>query len=87
MDALGALVPVVQTDCEADDCDAFVKMVFDKIEAEQRVEEENSECDSDVEVVNKPPVISLNQAREKMRELMVLFESRIDKTKLIKSIG
>ena len=49
MDALGALVPVVQTDCEADDYDAFVKAVFDKIEAEQPVEE-CSECDSDVEV-------------------------------------
>ena len=34
--------------------------------------------DSDVDVVNKSVVISLNQAREKMRELMALFESRID---------
>ena len=42
------------------------------------MEEENSECDSDVEVVNKLAVILLNQAREKMRELMVLLESRID---------
>ena len=77
MDALDALAPVVQTDCETDDY-AFVKAVFDKIEAGQHVEEENSECDSDVEVVNKLAVISLNQAREKMRELMVLFESCID---------
>ena len=52
MDALGALAPVVQIDCEPDDYDTFVKAVFDKIEAEQRVEEK-SECDSDVEVVNK----------------------------------
>ena len=36
-------------------------------------EEEDSVSDSDVEVVNEPPVISLNQARKKMRELMVLF--------------
>ena len=28
--------------------------------------------------MNKPAVISLNQARKKMRELMVLFESLID---------
>ena len=62
-----------------------MKAVFDEIEAEQQVE--NSVCDSDVEVVNKPAVISLNQAREKMRELMVLYESHIDKTKLIGSIG
>ena len=55
-----------------------MKAVFDEIDAEQRVEEENSECDSDVDVVNKSVVISLNQAREKMRELMALFESRID---------
>ena len=47
MNALDALAPVVQTDCEADDYDAFVKAVFNKIEAEQRVEE-NSECDSDI---------------------------------------
>ena len=50
--------------------------MFDKIEAEQHVEEENSV--SDLEVVNKLAVISLNQVREKMRELMVLFESCID---------
>ena len=61
MDALGA---VVQTDCEPDDYDAFVKAVFDEIEAEQCVKEVDSECDSDVEVVNKPAVISLNQACE-----------------------
>ena len=61
-----------------------MKEVFDEIEAEQRVE--NSECDPDVRVVNKP-VILLNQAREKMRELMGSFESRIEKTKLIRSIG
>ena len=36
--------------------------------------------------MNKP-VILLNQASEKMRELMGSFESRIDKTKLIGSIG
>ena len=35
MDALGALAPVVQTDCEPDDYDAIAKAVFDKIEAEQ----------------------------------------------------
>ena len=28
MDALGALAPVVQADCETDDYDAFVKAVF-----------------------------------------------------------
>ena len=78
MDAPGALAPVVQADCEPDDYDAFVKAVFDEIETERCVEEEDAECDSDVEVVNKPAVISLNQACEKMRELMVLFESRID---------
>ena len=55
---------VVQADCEPDDYDAFVKAVFDEIEAEQRVKEVDSECDSDVEVVNKPAVISLNQACE-----------------------
>ena len=54
-----------------------MKAVFDKIEAEQRVKEK-SECDSDVEVVNKLAFISLNQAREKMRELMGSFESCID---------
>ena len=75
---------MLQTDCEPDDY-AFVKEVFDEIEAEYCVKE-NSECDSDVEVMNKP-VILLNQAREKMRELMGSFESRIDKTKLIGSIG
>ena len=54
MGALVAFGPVVQTDCEPDDdYDAFVKAVFDEIEAEERVEED-SECDSDVEVVNKP---------------------------------
>ena len=84
MDALDALASVLQTDCEPDDY-AFMKEVFDEIEAAQCVEE-NSECDSDVEVVNKP-VILLSQAREKMRELMGSFESRIDKTKLIRSIG
>ena len=78
MDALGALTPVVQTDCEPDDYDAFVKAVFDEIEAEQCVEEEDSGSDSDVEVVKEPPVISLNQAHEKMRELIVFVESRID---------
>ena len=62
MDALDALASVLQTDCEPDDC-AFVKEVFDETEAAQRVEE-NSECDSDVEVVNKP-VILLNQARRR----------------------
>ena len=75
---------MLQTDCEPDGY-AFVKEVFDEIEAEQRVEE-NSECDPDVRVVNKP-VILLNQASEKMRELMGSFEYRIDKTKLIGSIG
>ena len=49
MDALDALVTVVQTDCDPDDYDAFVKAVLDKIEAEQRVEEEDSESDSDLE--------------------------------------
>ena len=73
MDALDALAPVVQTECEPDDYDAFVKAVLDEIEAEQHVEEEDSESDSDLEVVNEPPVISLNQAREKMRELVVFF--------------
>ena len=38
-----ALAPVVQTDCEPDDYDAFVKAVLDEIEAEQHVEEEDSE--------------------------------------------
>ena len=37
--------------------------------------------------MNTPPVISLDQAREKMREFMVLCEFRIDKTKLLGSIG
>ena len=36
MDALGA---VVQADCEPDDYDAFVKAVFEEIEAEQCVKE------------------------------------------------
>ena len=36
LDAQGVLAPVVQTDCEADDYDAFVKAVFDEIDAEQR---------------------------------------------------
>ena len=75
---------MLQTDCEPDNY-AFVKEVFDEIEDEQRVEK-NSECDPDVEVVNKP-VILLNQASEKMRVLMGSFESRIDKTKLIGSTG
>ena len=88
MDALDALAPVVQTDCEPDDYDAFVKAVLDEIEAEQRVEED-SESDSDIEVVNEPPVILLNQACEKMRELMVFLSLALtsDKTKLIGSIG
>ena len=78
------MVPVVQTDCEPDDYDAFVKAVLDEIDAEQRVEED-SESDSDIEVVNEPPVILLNQACEKMRELMVFLSLALtsDKTKLM----
>ena len=89
MVALGALAPVVQADCEPDNYDAFVKAVFDEIETEQCVEEEDAESDSDVVVVNKPAVILLNQACEKMRELMVLFESHIDirQNQAIGSIG
>ena len=30
------------------------------------------------QLINEPPVISLDQAREKMQELMVFFESCID---------
>ena len=41
MDALDALASVLQTDCEPDDY-AFMKEVFDEIEAEQRVEENSS---------------------------------------------
>ena len=52
-----------------------VNAVFD---GEQHVEEEDTESDTDVDEVNEPPVISLNQAREKMRELMMFFESRVD---------
>ena len=44
----------------------------------QHVEEEGSECNSDLEVVNKPTVISLNLAREKIRDLIMLFEFHID---------
>ena len=76
MDALVAFGPVVQIDCEPDDYDAFVKAVFDEIEAEERVEED-SECDSDVEVVNKP--------RSRWCYLSLALTS--DKTKLIGSIG
>ena len=78
MDALDALAPVVETESEPDDFEAFVNAVFDGIEAEQHVEEEDTESDTDVDEVNEPPLISLNQAREKMRELMMFFESRVD---------
>ena len=73
MNALDALAPMVQTDCEPDDYDAFMKAALDELEAGQRVEEEDSESDSDVEGVNEPPVISLNQARKKMRAHGVFF--------------
>ena len=63
-----ALAPVVETD----DFETFVNAVFDGIEAEQHVKED-TESDTDVDEVNEPPVISLNQAREKMRELMKFF--------------
>ena len=78
MDALDAFAPVVETESEPDDFEAFVNAVFDGIDAEQHVEEEDTESDTDVDEVNELPVISLNQAREKMRELMMFFESRVD---------
>ena len=63
MDALDALAPVVEAECEPDDLEAFVNAVFD---GEQHGEEEDTESGTDVDEVNEPPVISLNQAREKM---------------------
>ena len=75
MDALDVFAPLVESDREPDDFEGFFKAVFDDVEAEQHVEEDS---DSDVEVVNEPPVISLDQAREEMRELMVFFESCIE---------
>ena len=78
MDALDAFAPVMETESEPDDFEAFVNAVFDGIDAEQHVEEEDTESDTDVDEVNELPVISLNQAREKMRELMMFFESRVD---------
>ena len=63
---LDVLAPVVQTDY-----DAFMKAVFDEIVKLSSVWRRTQECDSDVEVVNKRAVISLNQARDTMRELMV----------------
>ena len=64
---LDVLAPVVQTDY-----DAFMKAVFDEIVKLSSVwRRRTQECDSDVEVVNKRAVISLNQARDTMRELMV----------------
>ena len=42
MDALDALAPLVDSDCEPDDFEGFVKAVFEDMEAEQRAEEEDS---------------------------------------------
>ena len=55
-----------------------MKVVRDGIEAEQHGEEGDSGSGSDVEVVNKPLIILLSQAHEKMRKLMVFCESCID---------
>ena len=51
MDALDVLAPLVESDCEPDDFEGFVKVVFEDME--------------DVEVINEPPVISLHQAQRR----------------------
>ena len=44
--ALDVLAPLVESDCERDDFEGFVKAVLDDMEAEQRVEEEDSDSES-----------------------------------------